>query len=121
MSDPRWRVKQSAHNINTQNYLNDKNPEFVDWEINTIYYATIHLIDQYFITKHGTLPYDRENRKFLVNTLLQTIYPHFDRLLTYSTTSRYATSYDKITPAERKDAGDAWTAISTFIISRIGT
>lgn len=87
----------------------------MDWEITTIYYATIHLIDQYFVEKHQLLPLSREHRKFLVSTFLKSIYPHFDRLLTYSTISRYTTVYDKITPEERADAANAYAAINTLI------
>ncbi|KAA2283742.1 hypothetical protein [Candidatus Nitrosocosmicus sp. SS] len=43
-----WHIKKSNHNIDACNYMNVKTPQYMDWEVVSIFYSSLHLINAYF-------------------------------------------------------------------------
>ena len=48
--------EKADHNINTKRYLHHKTPKYIDWEVITIFYATMHLVNNYFKKNNIELP-----------------------------------------------------------------
>ena len=48
--------KKTDHNIDTKNYLHNKSPKYIDWEVTTLFYAALHLVNNYFKKNNIMIP-----------------------------------------------------------------
>jgi len=96
-----WQTIQSVHNINTQKYLNMKNPSYIDWEITAVFYSALHLIDAYLLKNHGARPHKHKDRFEKISLFLQPIYNEYDNLYTLSLRSRYLVKHDHLKEPEK--------------------
>lgn len=120
MLDPDWRKSQSQHNIVTQVYLQNKHPEYTDWEITSIFYASLQLVDEYFRNKISRVPYSHKIRTPLVkSSSLNPIYPEYHKLVMLSQKSRYKTHHSTLTSNERNAAFSYYEKIKQFILPQI--
>lgn len=84
-----WHKDQSDHNKDTQKYLAQETPHYIDWEINTIFYSSCKLVDAYLI-KHGFgKPPDHIHRRRMVRRELNPIRGAYKKLELLSKQSRY--------------------------------
>jgi hypothetical protein len=83
-------LKKKSNNLDAYSCLNLKNPQFIDWEIVTVFYAALHLIDAYF-AKNNIHPTDHTDRRHLINnnTNLDPIRNDYKYLYLLSKTARY--------------------------------
>lgn len=88
MSTP-WHESQSDHNKDAYGFLHTENPSYVDWEVTTLFYAALHLVDGYFEKNGIQLPNSHRTRNHLVNKELNSLYPTYRKLYNLSLKARY--------------------------------
>jgi len=109
-----WHELQSDHNINASDLMNSKNPRFVDWEVTTLFYSILHLVDKFFDQNGPRLPVNHQDRKRLVRDLLPAIYPDYHKLYSLSIRSRYTVGF-RIPQSDRDTAKILHTALETAL------
>ncbi|MCE9616814.1 MAG: hypothetical protein K8Q88_00410 [Nitrosarchaeum sp.] len=115
-----WYVLQSTHNKETSDDLNQLvQNKHLDWEITTLFYSALHIINEYFLQRGIPLPDKHDQRTPLVRNTLNQIYPEYQKLLILSIRTRYLVNYNSIKPKERQDALDCFNIISSHIRSII--
>ena len=81
--------KQCLRNENVQTYLSLKNPNFIDWEITTIFYASLQVVDDYLLSNHSLIPANHFERIRHVRNLIPTIRSDYNNLKMLSEKARY--------------------------------
>lgn len=109
-----WHELQSDHNKKASDLMNSKNPTFVDWEVTTLFYSILHLVDDYFENNGPRLPLNHQDRNRLVRNSLTTIYPDYHKLYSLSIRSRYTVGF-RIPQSDRDTAKRLHTAIETAL------
>jgi len=84
-----WHQNKSIHNFQTFQYLNQKNPTYLDWEIIVIFYSSCKLVDAFLISNHNTKPSDHFQRGRLIRSHIRQIWSSYRNLLILSKTARY--------------------------------
>src|SRR5690242_1671634 len=110
-----WHVSKSIHNYDVHSYLTIKNPKYIDWEVTTIFYSALQLVDAYLL-KIGQNPVDHWSRNNMVKSFLNIINSDYRKLYGLSKKARYITD---ITPAEKNAAVVYYTNISNYLNSRV--
>ncbi len=66
-----WHAVQSIHNKDASDFLNTKTPAYVDWEITSLFYSALHLVDAYCAKNQAEqqLSNHRERSKFVRENL----------------------------------------------------
>lgn len=74
----------------TNEYLRQKTPLFRDWEIITLFYSALHLIESY-LRDHGhpIIPKSHQTRENLVKQYLNDIFESYSALYILCKTARY--------------------------------
>ena len=88
MPDYNWHENKKNHDLKTSKFLANGNI-FLDWEIVTLFYSTLHNIDYYFSKQHGIDPNNHDDRKKLVSSFLRPIERDFRILYHLSRDARY--------------------------------
>lgn len=120
MSTNSWYVLQSEHNkkISVDINVSSQN-KYIDWEITTLFYSALHIINEYFYQRGIPLPDKHNERNPLIRSTLNQIYPEYHKLFISSIRTRYLVKYDRIKPQERQDALNYFNTISSHIRSII--
>lgn len=105
---------QSAHNKDTSDFLHSVTPTHHDWEIVTLFYSALHLVDKYFLDNGITKPHTHPERKNLVRRHLPSIYSSYHKLSGYSHRARYTVGVN-IPPNELGQALNHYNVITTNI------
>ena len=92
MTDPAWHMRQSIHNYDAHKYLELKNPQYVDWEINTIFYSACKLLDAHLVQNNRAKPSNHHKRGRLVEAEFPAISEEYQNLYELSMVSRYERS-----------------------------
>lgn len=100
----RWNVAQSKHNIDSNRYLTKANPDYRDWEITTLFYSAVHIVNTYFLLAAKKSPNTHQQRKKLVESELYPIYSAYYSLEHLSRKSRYDIPHQDLTPEEGDEA-----------------
>ena len=99
-----WHAIQSAHNRNAQRYLSRESQLYRDWEITTLFYATMHAIDGYLSSKIGRTPRNHTERDRLVAKELRDVYQDYHTFYALCRRARYVAVFYRITEDERQTA-----------------
>ena len=97
----------------TNEYLRQKTPRFRDWEIITLFYSALHLIESY-LGNHGhpIIPKSHQTRENLVEQYLKGIFEIYSEFYILCKTARY----DALVTDEDLDAAnDYYIQIKQFI------
>lgn len=108
-----WHEEKSQHNINTFEYLKKGTPEYLDWEINTLFYASCKMVDAYMIKIHHESPRHHRHRGELIELHLPQIESEYDNFYELSKHSRYQ---EDVIEADKSDALSYYGAIKTELI-----
>ena len=114
----RFNLVQSKHNIDSNRYLVKANPDYPDWEITTLFYSAIHIVNAYLFLAVSKVPKSHYKRKELIKLELNSIYRDYCSLETLSQKARYRSSYQDITPEVDK-AKRCHAEIFTFVKKRL--
>ena len=97
LSQKQHRI-QAHHNQKFSNDISSMFPnQYGDWEIISMFYAALHLVDEYFSKTVVPLPTNHKSRNLKIRSILPTIYDDYMVLYNLSMTSRYIKSYTNIT------------------------
>jgi len=114
-----WHINQSSHNVITNQYLRQKNPDYKDWEITSLFYSAVHLVNSYFILIKQKIPRSHKTRNRWVENELQQIFDEYDSLYWLSRRSRYDTEHQNLTSDEEKEAQQCFLAVQQFILEEL--
>ena len=106
-----WHNQKSSHNFDVYKYLNQKNPHYVDWEINAIFYSACKLMDAYLIKNFGFKPNNHKSRNIEVRKISQ-IKDDYLNLYHLSQQSRYD---EDVVEEDKQDAITWYNSISRFL------
>lgn len=107
-----WHKSQSVHNKTTSDFLNTANPNHIDWEVTTLFYAALHLVDNYFQINNLPMPSNHDERKRLVRSQLPTLYSAFHKLYSLSFRARYIVGH-RMRDQDRQIAVNSFTVLTT--------
>ncbi len=93
-----WHTTQSIHNKDTSDFLNTKTPAYIDWEITSLFYSALHLVNDYCDKNKMIPPSDHHERKEFVKNNLPSSYPSYKKLFDLSIKSRYTVG-NKMNPS----------------------
>ena len=120
MTSSSWYVLQSEHNQEISNNINQISPtKYTDWEITTLFYSALHIINEYFFQHGIPLPDKHEQRGPLIRSTLSQIYPEYQKLFISSIRTRYLVNHNSIKPQEVQDAINYFNTISSHVRSII--
>ena len=106
-------LDQSNHNKDTSDFLNTQNPNYIDWEITTLFYAALHRVDNYFKNNGPRIPTDHQERNRLVRQELPTVvYSAYHKLFVLSLRARYSVGLNMQEP-ERGLAVNSYAVLTT--------
>ncbi len=86
-----FQIDQISHNKDANNLLQSQNQKYKDWEITTLFYTALHLVDEFFIRNQIEYPskINHHVRNQLVETHLNAVYADYHLLSTLSIRARY--------------------------------
>lgn len=113
-----WNKTRSTNNINAQSHLKQAHPIYSDWEVTTIFYSALHLVDAYVIKVIPPRPADHTERNRLVrnNPILKKIRAEYDRLYILCRSARYDRN---VTEQEVTDALTDYNTIKAYLLPLI--
>jgi len=84
-----WYNRKSEHDRDTHNYLGQKSPRYIDWEVITLFYSALHLINTFLERRMLPIPITYKDRESVVKRYLPGIHESYDILFTLSKQARY--------------------------------
>lgn len=108
-------VRQSHHNRETSQYLARASPEYVDWEITTLFYSPLHMVDSYLFAKTGERPPHHTVRRRRVGAELPEISEQYRLLESLSIKSRYKLQLSTLSQAHQREALYCYEAIHAYV------
>lgn len=109
-----WHAKQSAHNRDAQLRLS-KHSQYRDWEITALFYAVMHMIDEY-LESIGKAPHNHAERNSLVRAELQHVYQDYYDFYALCIRVRYVVLFDSVTEHDRQTALDLYKSIRARLL-----
>ncbi len=111
-----WNENRSVNNNNASNYLALKNPTYSDWEVATLFYSALHLVDAFVLKTGLPKPGDHFERNEIVrkNQSFQPIRKQYSSLYILSKSARYVRD---VTPDEVSQARECHSSITSYISS----
>ena len=113
-----WHVKQSTHNYDSNRYLAQENPRYRDWEVTTLFYSVVHIVDSY-LANYNKKPRAHCQRKKFVRLTLCEIYDDYCCLESLSRKARYDSPSQTLTSDEIDEAMKLHTTLVTYIRSKL--
>lgn len=98
-----WHSKQSAHNRDAYAYLSES-ARYADWEITTLFYSTLHMIDEHLFSKTGKTPGSHTGRNKQIKRELGHIHGDYYKFYALCKKVRYVVAFDGVTEKDRRDA-----------------
>jgi len=84
-----WHAQQGIHNKDTSDFLNTKTPTYIDWEITSLFYSALHMVDSYCDKNQMAPPRNHRERIEFIKNNLPSSYSPYKKLFDLSTKSRY--------------------------------
>lgn len=109
-------IEKSNHNFNAYLYLNKANPKYNDWEVITIFYSTLHLIDAYLLKRDIEVRNHKERNMF-VKRLIKPIKDEYSQLYALSIRARYIAK--EISDDERSYALILYNKIRSYLVKSL--
>ena len=110
-----WHVTQSIHNLDAQQYMSREPTLYRDWEITTLFYATMHAIDGYLSSKIGKTPRRHKERNDLVKRELPDVYDNYYTFYGLCRRARYVVVLYDITEDDRQTAVRLHDSICDYV------
>lgn len=107
-----FHLQKYRHDKETHDYLLERTPTFKDWEVITLFYSALHLIETYFANHGPYVPKRHEDRENLVEQFLNPIYDVYSKLYIICKKARYDAP---ISNGEVADASSYYVDIANFI------
>ena len=114
-----WHINQSNHNLDSNKYLAQANLAYRDWEIITLFYSAVHIVDNYFFLAHRKKPKIHYERRKLVCSQLIGISSEYGLLEQLSRDARYDLLHHNLTPDQVKSAIEYHTNIAAFVQNKL--
>lgn len=114
-----WHIVQSRHNCNSNKYLAQENPHYRDWEITTLFYSAVHIVDNYFLLLKKPEPDNHTKRRRLIDLELQDISREYSLLECLSQRARYESTPQTLSHGYVKLAEQLHTTIATYVNSQL--
>ena len=86
---------QSDRNLDACAHLESESPKYADWEITTLFYSAMHLVEDYFEKQNIDVPKSHKRTKALLSVILPEISLSYARLLQLSWNARCG-GYDAV-------------------------
>ncbi len=80
---------KSINNKNTLHYLNQKTPDYIEWEVIVIFYTALHLVNDYLHKNGIEFEKNHKGRKKAVKKELTDLYDSYVKLFDVSIRARY--------------------------------
>ncbi len=112
-------MRQSSHNFDTKKYLAQANPLHKDWEVTTLFYSAVHVVDSYLVLVKNTKPRTHTQRKKLVKQELSPIFDDYDSLELLGRKSRYDSSPQGLTLDEERAALQWHRSVDDYVRSQL--
>ena len=116
MADHTWNMRKSIHNYDTYKYLELKNPQYLDWEITTIFYSACKLVDEQLVKKN-IKPSSHTQRNRLVMTKFSKICQEYRLLYQLSRMPRYG---PRVRSSDKANALKWYSVIKSDLAGRAG-
>ena len=111
-----WHASQSRHNKNCSCDIAAKlQNTYPDWEITTLFYAALHIINEYFVQNNMPKPRNHMQRGRLIKKDLCQIDLEYQKLYDMNIKARYQSSYSCITPSDVQLASDCFNKILSYV------
>ena len=110
-----WHIGQSTHNFDTCKYLQIENPRHKDWEVTSLFYSALHLVEGYLFLIKNITPRGHKRRSNAVMAELPLIFNEYDTLFWLSIKSRYQATPNGITPDEERESIRCHHIIESYI------
>ena len=110
-----WHFLQSAHNKKTSDYLATTDSQYYDWAITTLFYSSLHLINEYFTQKGIHIPQKHNVRNSRIEKFLPDIFDDYYNLFMLAIRTRYAVSFRDIEFDELQTALNSWAEIKAYL------
>jgi hypothetical protein len=81
--------RKASHDKQTSEFLGAEAPRYTDWEIVTLFYSAVHLINIFFDRHQVMIPRDYDGRYRQIETYLSSILQSYDTLRLLSVMARY--------------------------------
>ena len=114
-----WNISQSDHNRDSNRYLAQANPAYRDWEITTLFYSALHMVNSYLFLVKRCKPRTHLERRRLVHSQLNDISSEYKLLERLSKKARYVQPHHGLTSGEGRSAVEYHTKIVTFIQDKL--
>lgn len=95
-------ARQSAHNHDAQKQLSRCPSQYIDWEITTLFYSAVHVINGYLLSEIGITPHSHKERNELVEKEIKPIWPDYHTFYILCKKVRYSAEFDSVTEGERQ-------------------
>lgn len=99
-----WHKIQSQHNDHTNSFLFSVTPLYQDWEITTMFYSVVHLVNAYLDIHLTKYPRTHNQREQLIDQYLQQIATDYYTLKDICQRARYLVETTKLQPNEITEA-----------------
>ena len=84
-----WHITQSIHNKEVSDFLNKETPAYIDWEITSLFYSALHLVNGYCKKNQLILPSTHRKRNPFIKKNLPSAYVFYKKLFDLSMKSGY--------------------------------
>ena len=101
---------QSAHNKKAHDFLGAGYPEYLDWQITTLFYSALHLFNRHFALRGIKMPKNHRERFKLIERQLPSMSKAYLRLKSLSEQSRYG-GRAEVTARSLKSALESYSEI----------
>ena len=107
-------MQRSVHNHNTYKYLELENPQYVDWEVTTVFYSACKLVDAQILQNNKRKPSNHLERNRLVKTEFPAIFEEYKYLYKLSISARYERDVDS---GDKAHALNWYSTITNYLTS----
>ncbi len=108
-----WHYKKYRHNKKLFDYLHKNTSNFCDWEVITLFYSALHLINDYFTKNGPNVPINHSTRNIMIKQHLSDITDEYYTLYLLGRHARY--NRFKITEKRRDIALNAFLTLESKI------
>ena len=97
-----WHYKRYTHNKELFEHLCTVSPKYLDWEVVALFYAALHLVNDYFERNGHAMPKNHNTRNKMIRRHLSDLKDEYNVLYGLSIRARYKEL--KITEKDRDKA-----------------
>lgn len=115
-----WQEEQSKHNVRSSRYLERDTPLYRNWEITTLFYSALHIVESYLSKIAGEVK-SHTARNDLIRNHLSGISNEYRKLKDLSEKARYCCLHSDLTQDEKELALEHHAKIVKFVEKKMET